>query len=374
MSRSILFAGALLAFCTLGYTYTFSALLPIYVQTFGATASQVSWIGTLNTAILGMASLGTGLLSSRFGSLAVFIVGLVIYTVGGIASSFATTLAEIIITQGVLVGLGSSFMVIATNDSLSESLPLEMLPLARPVMYVGAGLGGIILPFLIDVLYPELGLSWTLWVLTLTLMSLASISICFLPPTKRELVLDWSHLKERKVITYLVYALVQGFVLTVPVTYMVSYMLSLGFSQFAGTFALLCAIVFSVLGNYVFGVLCRRYGSVQVSIGYQLFALVVIISFVFFDSSLIVLFLQASLLGFVQMPLASVTVNCVSTLFVPKGIDIGAIFFMQGLGSLVGGPVAGLYLPTAWGYSGLFIHTAVVSFVAFLLNMLAYHL
>jgi hypothetical protein len=56
MSRSILFAGALLAFCTLGYTYTFSALLPIYVQTFGATASQVSWIGTLNTAILGMAS------------------------------------------------------------------------------------------------------------------------------------------------------------------------------------------------------------------------------------------------------------------------------------------------------------------------------
>lgn len=170
----VVFAGALMGCVAVGTMFSLAVFLePLSVDT-GWSRAGISSAMTLNFLIMGVAGIGWGMLSDRFGPRAVVLAGTVLLGLALVLASRATSLLAFQLTFGILVGLASSAFfapVIAavtgwftTNRSLAVSLvsagmgmaPMTISPFARwlisaydwrfAMLVIGIGAWVVLLP------------------------------------------------------------------------------------------------------------------------------------------------------------------------------------------------------------------------------------
>ncbi|KAI0824006.1 MFS general substrate transporter [Trametes gibbosa] len=87
--------------------------------------------------------------------------GLSLYFASLFCSSFATEVWQLILLQGVGVGIGGGLLYMPVIQLLPEWFS-ERRGLAGGIIFAGTGLGGFVFPFVLNALLDKVGLHWTL--------------------------------------------------------------------------------------------------------------------------------------------------------------------------------------------------------------------
>ncbi|KAI9486309.1 MAG: major facilitator superfamily domain-containing protein [Benjaminiella poitrasii] len=128
------------------------------------TQFQLSFVGTLLEICVNLMGPLAQIIASQFGSKSVLILGTILATLGLELASLSSKIWHLYLTQGVMFGAGASFLYVTAMGTA----PLwfnKKRGLALGLASSGSGIGGLVLPFVINALNIHLGIAWTFRIL-----------------------------------------------------------------------------------------------------------------------------------------------------------------------------------------------------------------
>ncbi|KAJ1822405.1 hypothetical protein LPJ56_000805 [Coemansia sp. RSA 2599] len=162
--------------------------------------STLSWIGTLQFAVANLFGILSGILCERFDSRLVTFVGGVIMGLALIIASFCDDAVwKLLITQGIMFGIGSSLVYIP-----STSIPAQWFTARRAlavcIVVAGNGIGGLWLTPATDSMIENLGTGWALRITGIIILVVNSAASLFmrnrLKVARQEKIVDFSILRD----------------------------------------------------------------------------------------------------------------------------------------------------------------------------------
>lgn len=182
-----------------GFLNSFGVLQSYYVSHLGRPPSDISWIGSVQGFILFFISAFSGRLSDAGYFHQTLFIGTALQLLGIFSASFATTYWQLLLSQGVCVGIGGGLVwipalsVVGTYFSKRQSLALS-------ICACGNSLGGLFYAAILQNVLPKLGLGWTLRVIGFVFMASMIPANFLLKPRriKRSTgpIIEWNAFKE----------------------------------------------------------------------------------------------------------------------------------------------------------------------------------
>jgi MFS family permease len=214
------------------------------------SASVIRWLGTRNTALLGIFLLGFGNILSGFTASA--------KSVGGL---FATT--------SIITGLG-----VSTSYMVASTLPAQYFNrkrgLANGLVCAAGGLGGAVISLIMDALISRLGVPWSFRIIGLLTWGVGFPAAWLLRervPLLRRSFIEWRLFRDPQFLLLFLAGFVGTFPLFVPPFFLPLYSKSLGFSSKTGA-GLVAGFNFSsAVGRVLCGFLCDRIGPLNTLFG-----------------------------------------------------------------------------------------------------------
>ncbi|EAW09015.1 putative monocarboxylate permease [Aspergillus clavatus NRRL 1] len=151
-------------------------------------STTISWVGTLQGVILILGGVVTGPIFDRGYIRELLIIGTITTVLGVMMLSLAHEYYQILLAQGVCVGIGSAILYVPSISLVASRFqrrrPLAVF-IATSGTAVGTHAGGIIYPIIFSTLQPKLGFPWATRVLGfVTLGELIIALAIILPSTK----------------------------------------------------------------------------------------------------------------------------------------------------------------------------------------------
>jgi MFS family permease len=174
--------------------------------------SVVSWIGSIQVFLLFFIGTFTGRLTDAGYFRPVLIAGSVVCVVGIFMASLSTQYWQLLLAQGVCVGLGNGFLFCPAISLLSTYFTTKR-SLALAVGAAGSATGAMVFPAMVEQLLPRIGFPWTMR--ALGFIQLGCLAFCCIgmrprvPPRKTGALVDWASFKE---LPYLLFAIGMFFV------------------------------------------------------------------------------------------------------------------------------------------------------------------
>ncbi|KXH35049.1 monocarboxylate transporter [Colletotrichum nymphaeae SA-01] len=253
-------------------SFVIEALLWGFPLTFGVFqeyySSQPQFEGDSNIAVIGTVSTSIYFLGAPLAAPVVkrfhryqkhmVVVGWAMCVASLIGASFATSIAGLIATQGVLYGFGFLMLYFPVLRMLNEWF-VARRGLAYGVLYAGGGFSGVGLPFLLQVLLSKYGYQTTLRAVAVAqFLGVAPILHMIkgrLPPSPHGAMrmFDVSFLRQPLFYCFALSNLFQGFAYYIPSLYLPSYASAIGLSGTMGALLLAAHNLATVFGQIGFG-------------------------------------------------------------------------------------------------------------------------
>lgn len=197
--------GFLVLFTTWGWLNSFGAFQTYYTSTLTESPSTISWIGSIQVWLTFFISACSGRLLDAGLFLPTLFVGSVLQLVGIFLMSLSTQYWHLMLTQGVLTGLGGG-IIFCPSIGLIATYFQDNRALAIGLTTLGNSVGGMIYPLIVRELLPEIGFPWTARVLGFVNLACLCLAMCFmrprLPPRKSGPIVDWKAFKEPVFVLY----------------------------------------------------------------------------------------------------------------------------------------------------------------------------
>ena len=152
---------------TWGLNSSYGVFLAHYLanDTFpGASYLEYAFVGSLSIScamlVSPLATFTTRIYGTRFSLL----LGVALETASLIGASFAKTIWQLFLSQGICFGLGMGFMFVASVGIVPQWFTTRR-SLANGFSTCGSGLGGLIYSLATGAMIPSIGLAWTFRVL-----------------------------------------------------------------------------------------------------------------------------------------------------------------------------------------------------------------
>ena len=152
----IVFASFLVHCIADGVTMSFGVLFVEFLDYFQESKSLTSWIGSLFMAIPLLAGPVASILTDRYGCKAVTIWGAIISCLGFFVSAFANSITVLLITVGVITGLGLAVCYVAAIVIVAFYFEKKR-SLATGIAVAGSGIGTFLFAPLIQYLLEQWG-------------------------------------------------------------------------------------------------------------------------------------------------------------------------------------------------------------------------
>ncbi|KAI9286062.1 major facilitator superfamily domain-containing protein [Umbelopsis sp. AD052] len=359
----ILVCGFLVEACTYGLPLSYSIFQNYYSTQPEFRDSGITSLVTVGALWSGLTLMGAGLvaaLSARFSLKTLMYIGSFIMAAGLIGASFATNVWHLILTQGVVLGIGSSFV----SNAFMPFVPMwwfKYRGIATGIIFSGAGLMGLVTPIAIERSLAAVGFRWTLRILSLftlvlCLSSSYAVRTRYLPDASGTMRVsftgkDFRFLTSRKFVILGACVLFQGLGYFIPNLFIQPYALSVGVPVQTSTTLVSVMNAMTVVGQLMLGHVCDRFG---------------------YWKALVISSTAASLSTFIFWRMAGSSLTTIfvyvviyagfgagfTTCFPAMVADIaddpnqfvlisGAFMMLRGTGNIVGNPLGSIFLTTS---------------------------
>ncbi|KAJ2377782.1 hypothetical protein IW150_001188 [Coemansia sp. RSA 2607] len=188
---------------SVGATTTYGVYLQEYMQVEfpNVSSSYLSWIGTLQFALMCFFGIGVGVLCERIDTRILSGFGALITGLSLIIASFCNSPWKLLITQGILFGFGGSFLFI-TGLTLPPQWFVKYRALGTGVAIAGSGIGGLWLSFATRAITENISRRWALRITGLIIIGVCGCSSLLMRmrfrPVKRDRIFDMSVLRDKR--------------------------------------------------------------------------------------------------------------------------------------------------------------------------------
>lgn len=152
----IVFAAFLINFISDGISFSFGILYVELLDYFGESKSLTSWVGSLFYGFCLMGGPLASALATKFGCRKVLMYGGIVATIGTFVSAYATDVRMLIVTFGVITGLGMS-MGYVTSVVMVAFYFEDKRSLATGISVCGSGIGTFVFAPLTEMLISVYG-------------------------------------------------------------------------------------------------------------------------------------------------------------------------------------------------------------------------
>lgn len=343
-----------------------------------SSSSDISWIGSVQAALLMMGGLFAGPLSDAGYFREQVLAGTFLICFGMFMTSLCTRYYQVLLAQGVCVGLGCAVLFLPSAAILSQWFARRRA-LALGVQSVGSPVAGIVLPIIFGRLQPVIGFGWTTRVIAFILLGLSVPPIVFMKPrvprsAHRRAFLDSTYFSDLPMLLFSAAAFFAFVGLYVPFFYLQLY--SIEFRLSSGEFSPYFVTLLNV--GSIFGRLIPNYIAVYVespTILLVMLAASAALAFAWlsisnFGGLVAFALLYGAFSGGVVSMIPSAIVPYCPTLS-RLGTRMGMNFTIAGVSVLIGTPIGGAILShggkSAWkgliAYSGAVLATGAIFLV-----------
>ncbi|KAI1077687.1 MFS general substrate transporter [Whalleya microplaca] len=319
-----------------------------------STASAISWIGSLQGALLMLGGLVSGPLFDRGYFRALTGGGLFLVVFG----LFMTSLCgedkywQVLLAHGVCVGVGCGLLFLPSAAILSQYFARRRA-LALGVQSAGSPLAGIVFPLVFGSLQPRLGFGWATRVIAFIMLALSALPFIFMrprlplpPPHHGRAFFDASALREPPFLAFGAAGLGAFLGLYVPFFYLPLWALRHGVAGFPVAYFVTLLNAGSVAGRLLPNLAADYVGAMPMLAATTLGAAALALAWLGIrDMGGAVAF--AVLFGFFNGGVTSLPPSAVVALTPDLGrlgTRMGMVFAFMGLAVLVGTPIAGAIL------------------------------
>ncbi|KAL8810043.1 MAG: hypothetical protein Q9200_002899 [Gallowayella weberi] len=261
-----------------GFPFSFGVFQQYYSthEPFQSDGSSIAIIGTLAAGLMYFLTPVVIALSKRFPHLRQLctFLGLIIMSLALVASSFAQAVWQLIITQGLLYALGGCMLYMPTMQYLDEWF-VNRKGLALGVFFAGTGVGGVVIPIVMNWALHKWSASTALRIWAVALLVLTAPLIYFIKPrlpvpadhkATRNQRLDFNFLKQPVFWFMEIGNVAQGIGYFIPTVFLPTFAHSLGLSEIASSSTLSLLNAATVVGGVLIGALSDKYDVINVMV------------------------------------------------------------------------------------------------------------
>ncbi|KAH6611373.1 hypothetical protein Trco_001393 [Trichoderma cornu-damae] len=344
-------------FCCLGFANSFGTFEEYYLthQLSHRSPDEIAWIGSLASFLQFFSGLVGGPLFDRYGIKIVYPAA-VLYIFAVLILSACKTYWQILLVQGVLMGITMGFILFPAMTSVSHYFDKKRAT-ALGVAISGSSIGGIVMPILVSKLLnsTSLGFGWTIRIIGFVMLPFIIFSVLAikarLPPRTTALWIPsaFRDAKYNFLIASTFFILIGMFL---PIIFLPTYAVEKGVDATLAGY--LPAIIngASTFGRIIPGILADKYGQLNVfALGSIATSIIVFpMTSAKTEASIIV---YAIFFGFASGTIISgATVSITGCADDPRNIGAytGMGLALGGLGALVGPPINGAFVSHYHGF------------------------
>ncbi|KAJ1995063.1 hypothetical protein GGI25_001292 [Coemansia spiralis] len=320
-----------------------------------ATTTLISWIGTVQFLIMCLGGVFSGFLCEHFDTRILNAAGALLMGVAFISGSYCKTVEMLMVTQGLLYGLGASFPFIA-GTSIPSQWFTKNRGLATGIALSGSGIGGMWMTSATQALIDSLGRPWAMRVTGIvSMLAVLAVSPWMrvrLVPNRNERLIDWSLLKDLRFSVFMAALVFDIAAYFGPFFQMPSYsVVVLHKSQSWGSNIDTLMNGLSVLGRLIVGFLADHIGPLNLLIINTIIAAIGILVFWVPFESVRTFFVVVFLFGFSIGGIVSVIPVAAAQVFGIARLPsiIGLLFIGYFVGGLLGVPPMSALLDNVGG-------------------------
>ncbi|KAI1311064.1 hypothetical protein EDD11_003537 [Mortierella claussenii] len=362
----VVFGGFLIILAAIGYVSIYGIFQSKYNEIYGMkgqSQASISFVGSLACGFQFGFTIIAGPVMNKFGHKMVLWSGCIVGSLGLLLASWGTQLWHLYLTQGVMFGIGASFL----NLGATAIPPLwydKHRGLAMGICFCGAGVGGLVLGFIIPALINALDIYWTLRIFAIfhfvctafaAIVMRAPRQLAGPPIAVKEAAMNLTIMKDPGFMLWFLAAALFGFAYVVPFTYIPSFakdVVGLDANVQGGQLLSIMSAA-NAVGRIVIGFLGDRCGAIPVAA----------VSFLAAGGSCFIWMFatsQGALVGFSIVYgffsgafftlVASITANIVGLTNLGSGLTV--IFLTNTPGNLFTLPIAGKIVESGLGGGG----------------------
>lgn len=234
-----------------------------------ASELEFALVGGFNFAFAMIAAPFVTELTHRFGKFITMAIGIALQTSGYIAAGFVSHIWQLIITQGVLVGLGIGFIYVPSLPILSQWFEGRR-SLANGIASAGSGFGGALFAWTTGAIIDAFGLQWALCATGLITFVLVTIATSLLRDRNKyirppQLAFDTSLLTRRDVRLLLAWSFVSMLGYITLLFSLSDFALSIGISSQQATDIIGYLNIGTAIGRPVIGIMSDKFDRIDVA-------------------------------------------------------------------------------------------------------------
>ncbi|RYP45333.1 hypothetical protein DL768_008317 [Monosporascus sp. mg162] len=357
------------------------------------SSSAISWVGSLQGGLLLLLGIVSGPLFDAGNFRRLMAGGLFLVVFGMFMTSICNSYWQVLLAQGVCVGVGSGLLFLPAAAVLSQYFARRRA-FALGVQSVGSPLAGIVFPIIFSRLQPAVGFAWATRVIAFILLGLSAVPVAFMrtrvpPPARKRAFFEPQALRDGPYMLFNVAGLLAFVGLYVPYFYIQLFAIRHGIvapgdaaagssssSDEASSSAYLVTLLNagSILGRLLPNLAADRLGSLSMLVGSTFGAAVLALAW-FGVRRFGGLVVFALLFGFFNGGVTSLPPSAI-VILTPDlsrlGTRMGMTFLFTGSAVLIGTPIAGAilrnYSEAAWNgliaYTGVTLMAGAVGFLA----------
>ncbi|KAI4862761.1 MFS general substrate transporter [Hypoxylon rubiginosum] len=372
-------------FSTMGISNSFGVFQSYYESNLleSYSASTISWIGTTQGFLLSLVSFLSGPLYDKGYVRYLFYVGSALNVVGLLGTSFAAQYATIFLAFGVALGLGCGILYVPAIALVSSHFEETGADLPTAIAMTGSSIGGIVYPILFRQLVQAVGFFSTCRVFAGINGALLLAACLFVKPkeVKKEEEMEegredrprppltWRALLDWKLLAFGGLALLMNVGIDVPFYFIPTFVRNqLKLSPEVGD-SLLAGLNASSLFGRLFLNWLAEHSNALVVWQFTILITGVLLFWWFTINNLEGIIEFVICYGFVDGGLISLIAPSLRTLYRDEGDEaafgarLGIVEGLQGVGFLIGPPIAGAILDSPAGYLGVSVFNGTLFFV-----------
>ncbi|PLB38219.1 MFS general substrate transporter [Aspergillus candidus] len=336
---------------TWGLTNSFGVFETYYSHTHLPTSSPsaISWIGSIQLFLTMLVGVFAGWFLDAGHLRILLIMGTFLEVFGMFMTSLSTTYWQILLAQGICVGLGSGLLGLTSVAVIPLYFSKKRM-IATGIAATGSSLAGIIYPIMLRRLFVQIGFAWAVRALTFLILGCLMICCAVMKlrprPRRATALIEFKHFRDRSYMAFVAAFTLMIASVYVPFFYIQRYALSLNVSEDMSFYLLSLMNAASLVGRIGPNFLADRFGGVNIMAPSCLFSAVILFVWRFSHDipGLIVISLIYGLVSGGMVSLPPATIANLTSKQSELGGRMGLAYTIAAFGALIGNPIAGACL------------------------------